>query len=59
MPSIEKSPEQRFHEIANSRHGVRRDVLLARHYLTSGGVGELRGKVVTRLNTIRDSKNGR
>jgi GT2 family glycosyltransferase len=59
VPPIEKTREQRFNEIANSRHGLRRDVQLARHYLTAGGVGELRGKVENRVRTMRDSKNGR
>jgi hypothetical protein len=59
VPAPGKTREQRFHEIANSRHGIRRDIQLARHYLTDGGVGELTGKVRNRVTTMRDSKNGR
>ncbi|WP_220037493.1 MULTISPECIES: glycosyltransferase [unclassified Curtobacterium] len=59
IPQIGKSREQRFHEIANSRHGLRRDVMLARHYLTDGGVQELAGKVRNRVSTMRASKYGR
>jgi len=51
--------EMRFHQIANSRHGVKRDVLLARHYLQDVGVSGLRAKVQTRLRTMRESRNGR
>jgi GT2 family glycosyltransferase len=51
--------ELRFHQIANSRHGIRRDVLLGAHYLRSNGVSGLRSKVENRLKTMRDSKNGR
>ncbi|KQO62164.1 glycosyltransferase [Curtobacterium sp. Leaf261] len=51
--------ELRFHQIANSRHGIRRDVLLARHYLQDVGVSGLRDKVQNRVRTMRESKNGR
>jgi hypothetical protein len=59
VPGIGKSREQRFHEIANSRHGLRRDIMLARHYVTDGGVGELAGKVRNRVATMRASKYGK
>jgi GT2 family glycosyltransferase len=51
--------ELRFHQIANSRHGVKRDVLLAQHYLREVGVQGLRDKVTNRVKTMRESKNGR
>jgi GT2 family glycosyltransferase len=54
-----RAREMRFHQIANSRHGVRRDVLLATHYLRENGVSGLRVKVENRLRTMRESKNGR
>jgi GT2 family glycosyltransferase len=55
-----KSSEEKFHEIANSRHGVGRDIALARYYLTDGGgVAALRTKVKTRLATNRASKYGK
>lgn len=51
--------ELRFHQIANSRHGLRRDVMLATHYLRESGVSGLRTKVSNRLRTMRESKYGR
>lgn len=52
--------EEKFHRIANSRHGIRRDVALARHYVThGGGIDVLRDKVKNRLATTRASKYGK
>ncbi len=48
-----------FHEIANSRHGVVRDVRLATWYLRQNGVGGLRAKVQDRVRLMRESRNGR
>jgi hypothetical protein len=57
--SPQRQREMRFHQIANSRHGVRRDVLLATHYLRENGVSGLQDKMRTRLRTMRESRNGR
>jgi len=57
---VAKSSEEKFHEIANRRHGVARDVALATHYLTAGGgVKVLRDKVRNRVSTMRASRYGR
>ena len=50
--------EERFHQLSVRRHGLGRDIALARYYLTDGGVGMLREKVRTRLATTRASKHG-
>ncbi|NRD25425.1 glycosyltransferase [Frigoribacterium sp. VKM Ac-2836] len=56
---VAKSSEEKFHEIANRRHGLGRDLALAKHYVTEGGgIEVLRGKVRNRLATVRASKNG-
>ncbi|MCS5722032.1 glycosyltransferase [Herbiconiux sp. CPCC 203407] len=41
--------EEKFQAISTRRHGLRRDVALARHYLTNGGLGSLGGKIRSRL----------
>ncbi|WP_150306935.1 glycosyltransferase [Planctomonas psychrotolerans] len=51
--------EERFHQISVQRHGIVRDLKLARHYVTDGGVSMLREKVRTRLATTRASKHGK
>jgi hypothetical protein len=62
-PRVALSPararEMEFHEIANSRHGVVRDVRLATWYLKQNGVSGLRDKVQNRVRIMRESKNGR
>ena len=56
---VAKSSEEKFHEIANRRHGLGRDLALAKHYVTDGGgIEVLRSKVRNRLATVRASKNG-
>lgn len=54
-----QTSEEKFHAIANRRHGVGRDIALARFYLTDGGIGGLRTKVQTRLATSRASRYGK
>jgi hypothetical protein len=57
---VARSSEEKFHEIANRRHGVARDLALARHYVTDGGgIEVLRSKVQNRLATMRASKYGK
>ncbi|WIB13012.1 hypothetical protein [Curtobacterium sp. MCPF17_052] len=51
--------ELQFHQIANSRHGISRDVRLATWYLRENGVSGLRDKVQNRVRIMRESKNGR
>ncbi|WP_440708518.1 glycosyltransferase [Herbiconiux sp. YIM B11900] len=42
--------EEKFQRISTRRHGLRRDLALAGHYLANGGLGSLAGKVRSRLN---------
>jgi len=57
---VARSSEEKFHEIANRRHGVVRDIALARHYVTDGGgLQVLRDKVQNRLATMRASRYGK
>jgi len=62
-PRVQLSParqrELQFHQIANSRHGISRDVRLATWYLRENGVTGLRDKVQNRVRIMRESKNGR
>jgi GT2 family glycosyltransferase/glycosyltransferase involved in cell wall biosynthesis len=51
-----KTPEERLHAIATSRHGVARDVALARFYISEGGVDLLRQKVRNRMSTRERSR---
>jgi glycosyltransferase involved in cell wall biosynthesis len=51
-----KTPEERLHAIATSRHGVTRDIALARFYIAEGGVDMLREKVKNRMNTRERSQ---
>jgi GT2 family glycosyltransferase/glycosyltransferase involved in cell wall biosynthesis len=48
--------EEKFQAISTRRHGIRRDLALARHYLTSGGLAALGGKVRSRLQHSRAAK---
>ena len=50
---VAHSREENYHRIANARHGLTRDVALARHYLTEGGIVMLRAKLQDRLSTRR------
>ena len=62
-PRVALSParqrEMQFHQIANSRHGLSRDVRLATWYLRENGMSGLRDKVQNRVRIMRESKNGR
>jgi hypothetical protein len=48
--------EEKFQAISTRRHGWRRDIALARHYLTNGGLGSLGGKIRSRLQHQRAAK---
>ncbi len=48
---VELSKEEKFHRIASGRHGLRRDLALARYYVFEGGVPMLREKVTSRLSS--------
>ncbi|AXH35343.1 glycosyltransferase [Humibacter sp. BT305] len=47
----EASKEERFHRIASRRRGLRRDLALARFYITEGGISMLRAKITSRLGS--------
>ncbi|MFB2599295.1 glycosyltransferase [Herbiconiux sp. P17] len=48
--------EEKFQAISTRRHGFRRDIALARHYLTNGGLSSLGGKIRSRLQHTRATK---
>jgi GT2 family glycosyltransferase/glycosyltransferase involved in cell wall biosynthesis len=52
---VEISKEEKFHRIASRRHGIRRDLALARFYVFEGGVPMLREKITSRLS-VRPAK---
>ncbi|MFB2581131.1 glycosyltransferase [Herbiconiux sp. P15] len=41
--------EEKFQAISTRRHGIRRDLALARHYVENGGLSSLGGKIRSRL----------
>jgi hypothetical protein len=45
--------EEKFQAISTRRHGLGRDIALARHYLTNGGVSSLIAKVRSRSEHAR------
>ncbi|WP_371741962.1 glycosyltransferase [Herbiconiux sp. VKM Ac-2851] len=45
--------EEKFQAISTRRHGIGRDIALARHYLTNGGVSSLIAKVRSRSEHAR------
>ncbi|MCS5496250.1 glycosyltransferase [Cnuibacter physcomitrellae] len=51
-----RTPEERFQAISARRHGLSRDLALARHYLTTGGISSLAGKVQSRITHRRASR---
>ncbi|MGA1835558.1 glycosyltransferase [Herbiconiux sp. 11R-BC] len=48
--------EEKFQAISTRRHGIRRDIALAGHYLTNGGLSSLGAKVRSRLQHSRAAK---
>lgn len=52
-----KSSDEKLHAITATRHGVFRDIALARHYLAEGGVDMLKSKVQNRIRTAQRSKS--
>ncbi len=48
--------EEKFQAISTRRHGIRRDLALARHYLANGGLSSLGAKVRSRVQHSRAAK---